>query len=79
MIPNRCRGTFTLLWLSQIVPDLLAHRPSTSASQWNVPTNPVHVLDLAFFLPAAAASGVLLLRRHRWDTPPRQASSPGWR
>jgi hypothetical protein len=57
---------FTLLWLSQIVPDLLARRPSTSASQWNVPTNPVHVLDLAFFLPAVAASGVLLLRRQRW-------------
>jgi hypothetical protein len=57
---------FTLLWLSEILPDLLAQRPSTSASQLNVPTNPVHVLDLAFFLPAAATTGVLLLRRHRW-------------
>jgi hypothetical protein len=57
---------FTLLWLSEILPDLLAQRPSTSAGQWNVPTDPVHVLDLAFFLPAAATSGVLLLRRHRW-------------
>jgi hypothetical protein len=57
---------FTLLWLSEIVPDLVAHRPSTAAAQWDVPTSPVHVLDLAFFLPAAAASGVLLLRRHRW-------------
>lgn len=57
---------FSLLWLSEILPDLLAQRPSRSASQWNVPTNPVHVLDLAFFLPAAATSGVLLLRRHRW-------------
>lgn len=57
---------FALLWLSEIVPDLLAGAPSTSASQWNLPTNPVHVLDLAVFLPAAALSGVLLLRRHRW-------------
>ena len=57
---------FTLLWLSEILPDLLAQRPSTSASQWNVPTSPVHVFDLAFFLPAAATSGVLLLLRHRW-------------
>jgi hypothetical protein len=56
---------FALLWLSEIVPDLLAGRPSTSATEWNVPTNPVHVLDLAFFLPAACLSGVLLLR-HRW-------------
>jgi hypothetical protein len=57
---------FTLLWLSQILPDLLAQRPSRSASEWNVPTSPVHVMDLAFFLPAAATTGVLLLRRHRW-------------
>jgi hypothetical protein len=56
---------FVLLWLGEIVPDLLAGDPSSSASDWNIPTNPVHVLDLAFFLPALLASGVLLLRRHR--------------
>jgi len=56
---------FALLWLSEIVPDLLAGRPSTSATVWEVPTNPVHVLDLAFFLPAVCLSGVLLLR-HQW-------------
>lgn len=56
---------FTLLWLSEIVPDLLNGRSSTSASDWDVPTNPVHVLDLAFFLPAVGAVGVLLLRGHR--------------
>lgn len=55
---------FALLWLSEIGPDLLAGRPSTSAALWRVPTNPVHVLDLAFFLPAACLSGVLVLRRH---------------
>lgn len=55
---------FGLLWLGEIVPDLLAGRPSSSASEWAVPSNPVHVLDLAFFLPAVFASGVLLLRRH---------------
>jgi hypothetical protein len=54
---------FSLLWLSEIVPDLLAGNPSRSAATWRVPTNPVHVLDLALFLPAVAASGVLLLRR----------------
>jgi hypothetical protein len=56
---------FTFLWLGEIVADLLAGRPSTSAASWDVPTNPVHVLDLAFFLPAVCASGVQLLRRHR--------------
>ena len=54
---------FTLLWLKEIVPDNLAGRPSASAADFNVPTNPVHVLDLALFLPAALASGVLLLKR----------------
>ncbi|MDN5765112.1 MAG: hypothetical protein L0H96_03415 [Humibacillus sp.] len=65
---------FTLLWLREIVPDLLAGAPSHSASDWRVPTNPVHVLDLAFFLPAAATSGILLLRRHRlgYATAPSQ-------
>jgi hypothetical protein len=55
---------FALLWLSEIIPNLLAGAPSTSAAQWNVPTNPVHVLDLAFFLPAVFASGALLIRHH---------------
>jgi hypothetical protein len=54
---------FALLWLREIVPDLVAGRPSTSAADWRVPTNPVHVLDLAFFLPGVVLSGVLLLRR----------------
>jgi hypothetical protein len=53
---------FALLWLREIVPDLVAGRPSTSAADWHVPTNPVHVLDLAFFLPSVVLSGVLLLR-----------------
>jgi hypothetical protein len=56
---------FGLLWLREIVPDLLAGRSSTSAAAWRVPTNPVHVLDLTFFLPAVFASGLALLRR-RW-------------
>lgn len=56
-------AVFCALWLREIVPDLLAGRPSTSAAEWQVPTNPVHVLDLGFFLPAVSAGGVLLLRR----------------
>lgn len=56
---------FSLLWLTEIMADLLAGQPSSSAADWNVPTNPVHVLDLAIFLPAVFVSGVLLLTRHR--------------
>ena len=54
---------FALLWLREIVSDLLVGRPSTSAITWNVPTNPVHVLDLAIFLPGVFVAGLLLLRR----------------
>jgi hypothetical protein len=64
---------FALLWLREIVPDLLASRSSTSAATYDVPTNPVHVLDLALFIPAVFASGLLLLRRHRIG----YASAPG--
>jgi hypothetical protein len=28
-----------------------------------LPTNPVHILDLGFFLPAAIVTGVLLIKR----------------
>ena len=56
---------FAFQWLGESVLDVLAGRPSTSAATWGVPTSPVHVLDLAFFLPAVCASGVQLLRRHR--------------
>lgn len=57
-------GLFALLWLSEIVPDLLAGGPSRSAEGWQIPTNPVHVLDLSVFLPGVLLSGLLLLRRH---------------
>jgi hypothetical protein len=57
---------FCLLWLREIVPDLLGGKPSASAADWRLPTNPVHVLDLAFFLPAVFVSGLSLLRRGRF-------------
>ncbi len=54
---------FALLWLSEIIPDLLSSRGSTSAQVWLIPTNPVHVLDLAIFLPAVLISAISLLHR----------------
>lgn len=51
---------FAGLWLAEIVPDSLEGGPSTSAVEWRVPTNPVHVLDLAFLLPAAFVAGLRL-------------------
>lgn len=54
---------FSLLWLGEIVIDLLVGDGSTSAAAWRVPTNPVHVLDLAVALPAAFVTGVAMLQR----------------
>jgi hypothetical protein len=54
---------FGLLWLSEDVPVLLAGTTPQSVIDMALPTNPVHILDLAFFLPAVIATGVLLLKR----------------
>jgi hypothetical protein len=54
---------FGLLWLSEDVPALLAGSTPQSLTDMALPTNPVHILDLGFFLPAAIATGVLLLKR----------------
>jgi hypothetical protein len=55
---------FALLWLSDIVRALVKDTAPASVLELGVPTNPVHVLDLAIFLPAAVVAGVLLLRQH---------------
>jgi hypothetical protein len=55
-------GLFALLWLSEDVPALLSGETPQSIADMDVLTNPVHVLDLAFFLPAAVLVGVWLLR-----------------
>jgi hypothetical protein len=54
---------FSLLWLIEISSDLMAGQGSTSAATWQVPTNPVHVLDLAIALPTAFITGVAVLQR----------------
>lgn len=54
---------FCLLWLSEDVPALLAGGVPRSVRDMALPTNPVHILDLAFFLPAVVITGVQLLRR----------------
>jgi hypothetical protein len=58
-------AAFTALWLSEDVPALLSGTMPKSVIETALPTNPVHVLDLAFFLPAGLASGIVLLKQHR--------------
>lgn len=54
---------FYLLWLAEDVPALLSGREPASLTEVGLPTNPVHVIDLAIALPAMIMAGVGLLRR----------------
>jgi hypothetical protein len=53
---------FTFLWLSEDLPALLSGIRPQSLADMALPTNPVHILDLAFFLPGILLTGVLLLK-----------------
>ena len=57
---------FGLLWLSEIVPHVLSNTTPSTLRETALWTNPVHVLDLAFLLPAMILVGVLLRRQHVW-------------
>jgi hypothetical protein len=53
---------FGFLWLSEDVPALLSGNTPQSVVDMALPTNPVHILDLGFFLPAVILTGLLLLK-----------------
>jgi hypothetical protein len=53
---------FCALWLSSDIPATVRNVPSEALRDAGVLTNPVHVLDLALFIPALALTGVFLLR-----------------
>jgi hypothetical protein len=55
---------FGLLWLSEDVPALLSGNTPQSVVDMAIPTNPVHILDLSFFLPGVIITGVMLLKKN---------------
>lgn len=55
---------FAMLWLSEIVPALARGVPPPAAADVGLPVNPIHVLDLAFALPAVIVTAVLVWRRN---------------
>jgi hypothetical protein len=59
-------GVFALLWLSEDVPAIINGSASDALTKTGLPTNPVHVLDLALFLPACILAGLLLRRERAW-------------
>jgi hypothetical protein len=56
-------GFFYLVWLWAVVPALVAGRVPDDLVKAGLLLNPVHVLDMAVFLPAMLLAGALLLRR----------------
>ena len=54
---------FAFLWLSEDVPALLSGNTPQSVVDMAIPTNPVHILDLGFFLPAVIITGIMLLKQ----------------
>ncbi|WP_406077488.1 hypothetical protein [Micromonospora sp. NBC_00858] len=79
--PRRTAGWFLIivavafagLWLTDIIPALLAGQVPSGALELGLPSNPVHVLDLAFYLPATCAAGIGLLRHQAYG----YATAPG--
>jgi hypothetical protein len=57
---------FATLWLIEDTPHVLANTPPPSLAETALWTNPVHVLDLAFVLPAMIVTGVQLRRGRPW-------------
>ncbi|MBN2281728.1 MAG: hypothetical protein JXQ65_14190 [Candidatus Marinimicrobia bacterium] len=55
---------FYCIWLGEIIPALISGTTPKTITDNNLLVNPVHVLDLAFSLPALIVSAVLLLKKH---------------
>ena len=53
---------FYMLWLSEIIPALSGGYTPQSIIDNGLPTNPVHVLDLAILLPGLILTGILILQ-----------------
>lgn len=70
-LPVKGRSVFLILvalifyglWLSSILPAIIGDKVPEEILQNDFLINPVHVLDLAFALPALIISGILLWRR----------------
>jgi hypothetical protein len=61
-------GLFALMWVGQDLPAMIDGSPSAELRDTGLLTNPVHVLDLAFFLPASVLAGMLMRRGRPWGS-----------
>jgi hypothetical protein len=56
-------AAFGMMWLAEDVPAMLRNTPAQTLVETGLFTNPVHVIDLAFVLPAHVLAGVLVWKR----------------
>jgi hypothetical protein len=54
---------FYVLWLKSIVPAIIHNEVPKEVSDYGLPVNPVHVIDLVFALPGLIIGAVLIRRR----------------
>ena len=59
-------GLFYLVWGSEVFQALTAGTTPVSLQETGLITNPVHVLDMAFLLPAMIISGILLKKKNQF-------------
>ena len=55
---------FFLLWIKDIIPAMFSGKPPQSLRENGLMTNPVHVLDLSFFLPGSFIAAILLKKKN---------------
>jgi hypothetical protein len=55
---------FGVLWMSSIASSIASGDTPRDVVEVGLPVNPVHVLDLAFVLPAMVVTSILLWKRH---------------
>ncbi len=58
-------GLFAILWLSELIPALIAGTIPPSAASAGLIVNPVHSIDLSIVLPSMIAAGIGALRGRR--------------
>jgi hypothetical protein len=56
-------GLFCFQWLNEDIPATFTGKTPLGIREDSLPTNPVHVLDLGFFLPGIFLTGVALYRK----------------
>jgi len=59
---------FYALWMAEVLPATINNETPKSILDAGLTTNPVHVIDLALFLPATFIIGIMALRRIRLST-----------